>query len=65
MRLALFQTMLEARKMGLTVPDDIIFEASDWPEKIKAKLAERIKQMQMQASAQPQQPQPAGRKKMA
>jgi hypothetical protein len=65
MRLALFQTMLEARKIGLMVPDDIIFETSDWPEKIKAKLAERMKQMQMQASAQPQKPQPAGRKKMA
>jgi hypothetical protein len=48
MRVALFQTLLDARKMGLMIPDDVIFEASDWPDKIKQMLIQRIKQMQAQ-----------------
>lgn len=42
MRLAFFQLMLDARKSGLMIPDDMIIEGSDWPN--KDKMIERMRQ---------------------
>lgn len=42
LRLAYFQQLLDARKAGLMVPDDMIVEASDWP--FKEKLVQRMRQ---------------------
>lgn len=50
--LAIFGMMLEMRKMGMVIPDDIMFKASELPEGIKDELIERYQQMmQLQAAA--------------
>jgi hypothetical protein len=54
-----FYLMVEMRKMGMMVPDDILYKMADLPENIKDELIERSKQMQGAALAmqsQPQQP---------
>lgn len=48
-RIAMFQQMIEARKDGVMIPDDMIVEASEWPN--KTKIVERIRQNQEQMQA--------------
>jgi hypothetical protein len=48
-RLAMFQMMLEARKSGIMIPDDLIIEQSDWPN--KEKIVERLRAMPPQTAA--------------
>jgi hypothetical protein len=43
LRLGYFQQMLDARREGLSIPDETIIEASEWPN--KDKLIERMQQM--------------------
>lgn len=43
-RMFAFQTMMEAMKQGLQIPQDMVVEASDWP--FKDELVERIKAAQ-------------------
>jgi len=50
LRLAHFQQLLNARREGMAIPDDVIIEASDWPNKEKI-----IQRMRENAEAQIQQ----------